>query len=98
MPSPTKSIILTGLITPIRTIIPMIAALILKWLQQNLPGVRSIKLIAGGDPVFTDDNLRGRLNELDFIASMAGDVKAAMEMEDNKDHTEAVLNKLKGST
>ena len=38
-------------------------------------------LVAGSDPEWTDDNMRGRLNELEFVATMPKDIVAMMELE-----------------
>lgn len=46
------------------------------------------KLIAGKDPVWTDDCMRGRLDELEFVASIATDMIAALELDENKDKKE----------
>lgn len=41
------------------------------------------KLVAGNDPVWSDDCMRGRLDELEFVATIAEDVVRSMEMELN---------------
>lgn len=59
--------------------------------------ILTVKLIAGKDSDFTDDNMRGRISELDFISSMVKDIISLIEMGDNKAYTEKVLHKLKGN-
>ena len=39
------------------------------------------KLVAGNDPVWSDDCMRGRLDELEFVATIAEDIVRSMEME-----------------
>ena len=41
------------------------------------------RLVSGKDPVWSDDNMRGRLDELAFVASIAEDIVAACQMEEN---------------
>ncbi|MCK5603717.1 hypothetical protein KAR91_17655 [Candidatus Pacearchaeota archaeon] len=41
------------------------------------------KLVAGNDPVWSDDCMRGRLDELEFVATIAEDIVRSMEMELN---------------
>ena len=40
------------------------------------------RLVSGKDPVWSDDNMRGRLDELAFVASIAEDIVAAYQMEE----------------
>lgn len=58
--------------------------------------ILTVKLIVGKDQDFTDDSLRGRIDELNFIACMAKDIAALMEIDSNRKHTEDILSKLKG--
>lgn len=41
------------------------------------------RLVSGKDEVWSDDNMRGRLDELAFVASIAEDIVAAYQMEED---------------
>ena len=43
------------------------------------------KLIAGKDEAWSDDCMRGRLDELEFAASIVQDTVCAMELEEGKE-------------
>lgn len=70
-----------------------------KDMKEDIKGRKEIlthKLIVGGDETFSDNNIRGRISELDFIDTIVEDIVSLMEIEKNKKHTEDILNKLKG--
>ena len=41
------------------------------------------RLVAGKDEVWSDDNMRGRLDELAFVSSIAEDIVTACQMEED---------------
>ena len=51
-------------------------------------GVITPLLVAGNDPQWSDDNMRGRLDELNFLESMVTDIISAIELEENKGSSE----------
>ena len=90
----------TGLIATLQEWKTFLSSNVYKDMMTEIAGRNEIltnKLIAGGDETFSDENLRGRINELDFIKSMAADVTTLMEMDDNRKHTEETLDKLNGN-
>lgn len=46
------------------------------------------KLVSGNDPIWTDDNMRGRLDELEFASSMTTDMISAFDLESGKENKE----------
>ena len=41
------------------------------------------RLVAGKDKVWSDDNMRGRLDELSFVSSIVEDIVTACQMEED---------------
>lgn len=64
-----------------------LASAVYKDIQEEIAERKALivpKLIAGNDPVWSDECMRGRIDELEFVSSIPTDIVAALEMEENK--------------